>query len=259
MVSRARASGLSAIAITDHDAVTPELHGRVTTVQGIEVITGVELKADFGGVAGELLGYFVDPGAEPLRRLLAWMEEGRRARMEEMVKKCREAGLDVGMVDVRRHAAGNLGRPHLARALVEAGAVRETDEAFERLIGRGRPCYVPVEKVDVHEAVEILHAAGGAVSVAHPCLMHVRDWESFLDMLVAAGVEAMETVYPYRASPTRDLAISPQLLAAKAQLRGLLVTGGSDDHGRDSTKVTLGQVRLPYEHVAALKRAAGLL
>jgi hypothetical protein len=84
--------------------------------------------------------------------------------------------------------------------------------------------------------------------------MHVADWDSFLDGLVAAGVDGMETVYPYRTSPTTELAIAPEGLAMKAGQRGLLVTGGSDDHGLDSTKTTLGQIRLPYEHVAALKR-----
>ena len=258
MVARARANGLAAIAITDHDTISAELAGRVVSLQGVEVITGVELKADFDGVTGELLGYFVDPQSPPLRELLEWMEGARLLRMEQMVEKCREAGIAVGMTDVRRHAAGNLGRPHLARALVESGAVKETDEAFERLIGRGRPCYVSLDKIGLREAVEILHGAGGAVSVAHPCLMRVPDWDEFLDALVAAGVDGMELVYPYRTSLATELAISPQLLVAKAGQRGLLTTGGSDDHGLDSSKVTLGQIRLPYEHVAALKRAVGL-
>ena len=258
MAVRARACGLAAIAITDHDTISSELTGRVATMGGVEVITGVELKADFDGVSGELLGYFVDPSSPRLRDLLAWMDEARRLRMERMVGKCREAGFEIDMADVRRHAAGNFGRPHLARALAESGAVRQSDEAFERLIGRGRPCYVSLEKPALRDAVDALHSAGAAVSVAHPCLMRVGDWDKFLDLLVGAGVDGMETVYPYRTSPTTELTISPELLAAKAAARNLLVTGGSDDHGIDSTKATLGQIRLPYEHVAALKRVAGL-
>jgi 3',5'-nucleoside bisphosphate phosphatase len=259
MVARAKASGLSTIAITDHDSISAELGGRVARVQGIELITGVELKADFDGVSGELLGYFVDPAAPRLAELLAWMEDARERRMDLMVEKCREAGIDIGLADVRRYAAGNLGRPHLARVLVENGAVARADEAFERFIGRGCPCYVSLEKIGFREAVEILHEAGGAVSVAHPCLMRVKDWDAFLSLLVSAGVDAMELVYPYRTSPTTQLTIAPELLLAKAGQRGLLTTGGSDDHGIDSTKVTLGQIRLPYEHVVALKRvtAAG--
>jgi 3',5'-nucleoside bisphosphate phosphatase len=128
---------------------------------------------------------------------------------------------------------------------------------FARLIGRGRPCFVPIEKVGFREVIETLRAAGGAVSVAHPCLMRVGDWDPFLDLLATAGVNAMETVYPYRSSPTTDLSISPTLLTAKAEQRDFLTTGGSDDHGLGSTKVTLGQIRLEYEHVEALRKACG--
>ncbi len=257
MVARARASGLGTIAITDHDAISPELTARSAKLQGIEVITGVELKADFDGVSGELLGYFVDPAAARLLELLAHMERARERRMDLMLAKCRDAGLDVGIDDVRRHAQGNLGRPHLARALVESGLAEDTDDVFARLIGRGRPCFVPIEKVGFREAIEILRAAGAAVSVAHPCLMRVGDWDRFLTLLASAGVHGLETVYPYRTSPTTELTTSPALLAAKARERGFLTTGGSDDHGLGSSKVTLGQIRLEDEHVEALRKVCG--
>jgi len=258
MVQRAKACGLSAIAITDHDTVSPDVTARVTSILGVEVIAGVELKADCDGTTGEVLGYFIDPGAARLRELLAWMEEARRVRMELMVAKCRDAGLAVDMADVGRHAAGNLGRPHLARALIASGQVATSDEAFEKLIGRGKPCYVSLDKIGVREAIEILHDAGGAVSLAHPCLMRVGDWDAFLDMLVGAGIDGLETVYPYRASTTTVLSISPELLAAKADQRNLITTGGSDDHGLESNKAPLGQIRLPYEHVEVLKRVCGI-
>ncbi len=258
MAARAKASGLSAIAITDHDTISSDLAERVAYVNGVEVIAGVELKADFDGVSGELLGHFVDPQASKLRELLAWMEEARVRRMNLMVEQCRASGLAIEFADVRRHAAGNLGRPHLARALMHSGAVATSDEAFEKLIGRGKPCYVPLEKTGFREAVKILHEAGGVTSLAHPCLMHVGDWDAFLDLLAAESVDGLETLYPYRSSPTTALSISPELLRAKAGRRGLLTTGGSDDHGLGSNKVTLGQVRLPYDHVAALKRRVGL-
>lgn len=258
LVSRARGCGLAAIAITDHDAISNDLVGRAIPMDGVEVITGIEVKADFDGVTGELLGYFVDPTSPELREFLAWMEGVRTARMEQMVARCREEGLGVGMADVRRHGKGNLGRPHLARALIDSGHAAAFDDAFERYLTRGRPCYVPLEKAEFREVVRILHGAGGAVSVAHPCLMRVGDWDAFLDALVAAGVDGLETVYPYRESPTTALSIAPRLLASKAAQRRLLTTGGSDDHGFDSTKTSLGQVRLPYEHVEELKRVAGM-
>ncbi len=257
LVTRAKAAALSCIAVTDHDTVSPDLSERVTRVRGVEVIAGVELKADFNGVSGELLGYFIDPSARDLADLLEWMDRARVRRMERMVEKCREVGVDVDMGDVRNHAKGNVGRPHLARALLEKGAIDEMDEAFARFIGRGQPCYVALEKVTLREAVKALRAAGAAISLAHPCLMRVADWDSLFRLLSEEGVDAIESVYPYRDPRSVDLSIAPERLAAEATKHGFLVSGGSDDHGPGSTKVSLGQVRLPYEHVEALRERAG--
>ena len=160
---------------------------------------------------------------------------------------------------MQSNAQGNIGRPHIARLLVEKGLLRATDDSFRTLIGKGRPCYVPLEKVSLEDAVTVLRGAGGAISVAHPCLMRVENWDRFLDLLAEAGVDGLETVYPYRDATSPSLTISPHLLAAKAAKRGFLVTGGSDDHGTDSTRPSLGLVRLPYEHVDALKGKAAPL
>jgi hypothetical protein len=258
LVARAKAAALSCIAITDHDTVSPDLTERVTRIHGVEVITGVELKADFDGVSGELLGYFVDPGARELADILDWMNRARNKRMERMVEKCREVGVDLDMDDVRDHAKGNVGRPHLARALLEKGAIDEMDEAFVRFIGRGQPCYVSLEKVTLREAVKALRAAGAAISVAHPCLMRVAEWDTLFRLLSEEGVDAVESVYPYRDPRSPDLSIAPERLAAEAAKHGFLVSGGSDDHGPGSSKPSLGQVRLPYEVVEALRgRARG--
>ncbi len=259
LVERAKAMALSCLAITDHDVISSQLTRRVTTMHDLEVITGVELKADFDGVAGELLGYFVDPGAPRLRALLAFMERARVVRMEKMVQRCREQGIDIQMEEVRALAQGNIGRPHIARVLMNKGAIGAMEDAFRGYIGKGQPCYVPLEKVGFREAVTILHEAGGVVSVAHPCLMRVEGWDRFLSELRAAGVDGMESVYPYRDPESPELTIPPHVLEAKAADHGFLTTGGSDDHGEDSTKVSLGTVRLPYAVVRALKQVAGLV
>jgi len=256
LVTRAKAAALSCIAVTDHDTVSPDLTERVTHIRGVEVITGVELKADFDGVSGELLGYFIDPGARELADLLDWMDRARYKRMERMVEKCREVGVDLDMDDVRNHAKGNVGRPHLARALLEKGAIDEMDEAFARFIGRGQPCYVSLEKVTLREAVKALRAAGAAISVAHPCLMRVAEWDSLFRLLSEEGVDAVESVYPYRDPRSPDLSIAPERLAAEAAKHGFLVSGGSDDHGPGSSKPSLGQVRLSYEAVEVLRGRA---
>ncbi len=259
LVQRAKASALNTIAITDHDTIAPELTCRIISMAGLDVITGVEVKALFDGVAGELLGYFVDPTHPELLGLLGPLSASRELRMMNMVELCRQhLGLEITYEEVQAVSGdGNIGRPHLARVLVDKGAAEDLPDAFDRLIGKGCPCYDAIDKPDYREAVRILKASGGAVSVAHPCLMKVEDWDRFLDTLKAAGIDGLETVYPYNPE-LRSLTIDPRMLASKAAARGFLVTGGSDDHGPDGTKQTLGTIRLPMEHVDALKRAAGM-
>ena len=256
LVSRAKATALHCIAITDHDIISPDLTSRVTSMQGLEVITGVEVKAMFGDIEGELLGYFVDPTHVGLKDLLGPLAASRDERMQRMVALCREhLNIDIDYDEVRSMSGdGNIGRPHLARVLIEKGVIENFQEAFATLIGKGCPCYYAIDKPDFRDAVRILKAAGGAVSVAHPCLMKVQDWDVFLDELAAAGVDGMETVYPYDPL-ARNLTIEPWLMAGKAEERGFLVTGGSDDHG-PGAKESLGVIRLPYEHVDALKKRA---
>jgi len=255
-VRRAKAAALSCIAITDHDAISNDITERVATNGGVELIAGVEIKADFDGITGELLAYFVDPQHDGLRSFLAGMETARVERMEEMIRRCRdELKIEIGLEDVRAVADGNLGRPHLARVLVNMGVVPDLSEAFNKLLKRGAPCYAPIDKGGFREVVEIVHRAGGVTSLAHPCLMRIDDWDGFLDGLLAAGVDALETFYPYDPS-SRSLTIEPRLLQTMAEKRGFLLTGGSDDHGPNSTKESIGTIRVPYERVEALKAAS---
>ena len=250
---RAKAVALSCISITDHDVISDDLTERVTTIGGVEVITGVEIKADFDGVTGEILAYFVDPRYDELRSFLAQMETARVERMEQMISRCSdELKIEMDLEDVRAVADGNLGRPHLARVLVNKGVVADFSEAFNKLLKRGAPCYAPIEKDGFRDVVGIVHRSGGVASIAHPCLMKVPDWDVFLDEAAAAGVDALETFYPYDPA-SRSLTIDPRVLQTMAERRGFLLTSGSDDHGPDSTKESIGTIRLPYDRVDALR------
>jgi predicted metal-dependent phosphoesterase TrpH len=259
LVTSAKAHGLSCIAITDHDVISDELTSRVAVRHGVEVITGVEVKTTFGRVAGEILGYFVDPTAPGLRTLLDGLSGSRVERMRTMVDLCREhLDVEITFNDVRALAAGNLGRPHLARILIDRGVVGSFEEAFREWIGKGRPCYCPIDKPDYHEVLRVLHEAGGVASLAHPCLMKVEKWGEFLGDVGAAGLDAVEAFYPYAPSNGigRGQSIEPTLFRSMAEKRGFLLTGGSDDHGPGSTKESIGTIRLPYERVEALKVVA---
>jgi len=258
----AKACALRAIAITDHDVVAAELTERVSERHGLELITGVEIKAVFqtpaGEVTGEILGYFVDPTAGKLRRMLDALEASRVSRMKKMVELCREhAGADIVFDEVRAIAQGNIGRPHLARVLIDKGVVGSFEEAFGDLLTKGKACYWPIDKPDHLDVIEAVHDAGGLTSLAHPCLMKVQDWEPLLEQLKADGLDAIEVFYPYGAAngAARGLSMDPPLMKTKAAELGFLLSGGSDDHGRDSTKESLGSIRVDYAHVQALKNA----
>lgn len=258
LCQRAEAVGLSTIAITDHDTISDELTKRVVQIGNMELITGVELKVDYDKVPGELLGYFIDPLSEPIRKIFTFMRSTRQQRMQEMVKRCREkAGINVSMDEVGKLAAGSIGRPHLAKILVEKGAVRTMAEAFNKLIGAGSLCYVRLERPTFRQAVQAIHAAKGVASVPHPCFIAINDWDKFSDKLLAAGVDGIESFYPYNENKSR-LHIDPETVRKLAQRKGFLLTGGSDDHGPKSVKETLGKIHLPYRYVEAMKKRCNL-
>ncbi len=258
LVQRAKACGLSAIAITDHDTISQELCARVTDIVGMEVITGVELKVDFDGIAGEILGYFVDPLCAPMREMFAFMRQAREERMAKMVRKCCDhLHIDISLDEVEKLAHVSIGRPHLAQVLVEKGAAETMRDAFDRLIGSGGTCYVSLDRPGFREATDAIHAAGGVTSVPHPCFLPIDDWSAFFAVLRAANVDGIEVFYPYIADDKR-LYIHPEVLRSLAEEGGFLLTGGSDDHGPASVKEALGKVRLPYRYVEELKRRCGL-
>lgn len=258
LVQRAKARGLSTIAITDHDTISQDLHTRVTEIAGMEVITGVELKVEFDGMLGELLGYFVDPFFASMQELFVFMRRAREQRMAQMVSKCRNClGIDISLAEVRALAHVSIGRPHLAQVLVEKGAAETMRDAFDRLIGNGGTCYVPLERPGFRQATDAIHAAGGVAAVPHPCFLPVSDWPAFLGVLRAADVDGIEAFYPYVHDDAR-LHINPDVLRSLAEENGFLLTGGSDDHGPASVKEALGEVRLPYKYVEEIKRRCGL-
>ncbi len=256
MVRRAAGVGLSAIAITDHDTIGPELGAPVAVRHGIEVICGVEVKADIAGQRGEILGYFLNPRHPVLAELFTWMAREREKRMQAMVRRCQEvAGVEFGLGDIVSTAAGSVGRPHLAALLVQHGLAADYEEAFRRFLAQGAPCYVPLPRPTSRQVIAALRAADGVASLAHPCFLNLQDWESTLTALIEEGLSAVEVDYPY-ATSRQPLLADPARVAALAQRLGLVPTGGSDDHGPGSVKDAIGTMRVPYAVVEALRSLA---
>jgi len=249
---RAKAAGFSAIAITDHDTVGPELSSPCQAIEGVEVICGVEIKAEVLGQRGEILGYFIDPRHPALKGLLDWMAQARVERMRRMVARCREVlGIPVVYEEVAARAGGSVGRPHLAAELVRYGVAGDLQDAFDRFLGEGGRCYVPLPRAKSARVIEAIRAAGGVAALAHPALLKLSNFEAALLRLKEEGMAALEVDYPY--DPTRNqLSITVEGLRALAGELDLVPTGGSDDHGPGSVRESLGLVKLPYEVVERL-------
>jgi len=241
--------------VTDHDTVDG-LDGtrRAANVEGLTLIPGVELSAYWGTVEFHILGYFIDPANAALRAFLRDTRNARQARLHAMLSRLQTMGMRVPADEVLGRAPnGNVGRPHLARALVERGFVGSTDEAFDRYLGANKPAYVPRPDVTVADAIAVICEAGGIASLAHPGL-HDRD-EAIPD-LMAAGLTAVEVYHPKHAfgRARRYRRIARQY--------GLLITGGSDFHGVDQGDHASapGLPCLPeddYERLLAAAKACG--
>jgi 3',5'-nucleoside bisphosphate phosphatase len=137
-----------------------------------------------------------------------------------------------------------VGRPHVARALVEAGYATSVADAFDKYIGTGKPGYVEKERFRINEAVSLIRSAGGVTSVAHPSLYpdHARLVAQVLD----SGVDAVEVFHPDVPAADREMYLN------LARFRGKFVTGGSDDHGTVKTSETLGTIKVAEKHIQAI-------
>lgn len=250
LIAEAAAGSVRLLAVTDHDTTASvEAVGRAGGEVGIEVWPAVELSCDVDAGEVHVLGYFIDHHLDWFQALLARLREGRLHRAARMVERLRALGAPVEFARVESLAAGGaIGRPHVARALVEAGWVRDVAEAFDRFIGRHGPAYVERLKVTPSDAVAIIRAAGGLAVLAHPGWAQ-RD--SLIPDLVASGLDGIEVYYPDH---------SPALVehyAALARRYGLLITGGTDFHGGLlATRVPVGSQYVPEEVVAPIRAAA---
>ncbi len=242
VVAAAQAAGLAAIALTDHDTV-----GGVPAAvaaglaAGVRVIAGVELSAHDGPQEIHLLGLHlahVDRMAQSLTRF----RDDRVTRAQQIVAKLNAVGVPLTTDAVLAQSGGGaVGRPHVARALVAGGHVGDEREAFYRYLGAGKPAYVDKPRLEVRDAVRLVHDAGGLAVWAHPAGDGRRER---VERLVAAGLDGLEVRHP---SHTPD---DMHRLAALVQHFGLVPSGGSDWHGQREGPRTIGMMHVPAAWLA---------
>lgn len=239
VIDVARANGIHIISISDHDNLAAYFESKIyADSRDVKLIPGVELSCAYHGHDIHILAYAFDPLDERVEARLRSFRSTRTDRGRRMVERLHALGFRVDHERVKQLAAGGaMGRPHVARALVEAGYVTSVAEAFERLIGAGKPAYVEKERFRIDEAVALIHAAGGLTSIAHPTLY--PNHEHIVPEILDAGVDAIEVVHPEVDPLSRDMYVN------LARFRGKFTTGGSDDHGTVKTSETLGSFRVP--------------
>ena len=257
VVAAAAGNGVTLIAITDHDEVAGIAPAQAVAAHyGVEVISGVELNTEVGKEEVHILGYGFPEDSSLLREGLQRRRDARLTRLDAMLRRLHALGYALQTEAVLAIAGhGSVGRPHLARALVDAGYMPDMATAFEKLIGNRAPAYVPRLPWTPEEAIALIHLAGGVTSLAHPGKL--GDPIRFLRRLKEVGLEALEA---YHSDHTP--AVTQRMLGWARQY-DLAVTGGSDSHGPNGPRtVPIGAVPIPDEVTAQMrallsKRAGG--
>lgn len=249
LAAQARAHGLKAVALTDHDTMEGCVRmAAACQADQIEFIPATELTAEMGEKELHILGYFLDPANPKLQREFAKFQQVRQSRVREMVLRLNRLNIPLREEAVFALArCQSPGRPHVARALVQAKLCRSLDDAFERFLKKGQPAWVPKYKMSAADAIELVHQAGGLAVLAHPGLSRA---EVCIATLAATGLDGLEC-YHTKHSPS----MASHFIRAAAEFN-LLVTGGSDCHGISKGRPLIGTVKVPYEHVERLREKA---
>src|SRR5256714_7503181 len=200
LLAEAAAAKVTVLSLTDHDPVSGIAQASAAaTRRGIRLVPGIELSCDLHGREVHVLGHFLDPCSGTLLQLAADMLAERRQRMERMVARAQAAGFTKVTLERVIAASGgeNLGRPHLARALVECGHARSINDAFDRFLGTNGPLWVDRRRLPTAEAIRLVHEAGGTASIAHPGANGVsRQEPKALAPEALDGVEAWHPEHP---------------------------------------------------------------
>ena len=246
IVKQARAAGLSAIALTDHDTVDGiQAALQAAGSSGLEVITGIEFNTELDDAEIHILGYYLTLDSV-LAGTLTILRAARENRAKTIIARLDQLGIRIDF-DRLQQVAGRatMGRPHIARVLHEAGYTASVGEAFERYLARGKPAYVPHQRLDPFMAIEAVLKAEGIPVLAHPGLAKK---DELIPEFVARGLLGIEVYYPFHTPG--DVARYEKICLEQ----GLVMTGGTDCHGPGLNYPPLGTVTVPDETIARLKQ-----
>lgn len=247
VVETAAARGVVALSLTDHDTTEGLAEARAAADRlGLQLIPGIELSTDLGKADVHLLGFGFDVEARALQEFLRWQREGRLTRVQTIVRILRENGMPIEVERVLQIAGeATVGRPHVARALLEKGYVASVQEAFDLWLGNGKPADVNREKLIPMDAIRMIHDHGGVVFVAHAIFIG-DDYPAAVEQLARWGLDGIETYYKHYGAATIQ---AHERLATRL---GLAKSGGSDYHGLGNPDDReIGDIPFADEHVDA--------
>ena len=255
LLAEAKKAGLSAMALTDHDTMDGiEEAGKAARELEIELVPGVEISTEYEGCEVHVLGYYVSPEYPRLKAMLEEFRDFRATRNVRMVERLQEEGFSITMEDLTgKFPDSVLTRAHMARFLCETGQIPDTKTAFSKYLGENCCCYIDRPKISPVEAVSLIRDAGGLSVLAHPVIYLLSD--TSLRQMIAemkeAGMCGIEAVYSENSNEDE---VRMKKLTEEF---GLLVTGGSDFHGRNKPDILpgvgKGNLYIPYDYLKALK------
>ena len=257
LINEAVRCGVKVLALTDHDTLSglPEAFDAAEGL-GLKFIPGIELSADYHPGTMHMLGYYVDPSDPVLGEKLIWLRDGRNRRNSVILEKLTAAGCPLEMADLEKYATGeSVGRPHIARAMVEKGYVKSEEEAFNRFLAKGADAYADKERTTPAQAIELILGAGGLPVLAHPQTLGLdsRELLALVDDLEKSGLVGIETYYY---SHSEEETVLYQYIARDL---GMIVTGGTDYHGPGFKGIHLGRglggMKVPEEVIGGLEGA----
>jgi predicted metal-dependent phosphoesterase TrpH len=255
VMETAAANGVRVLSLTDHDTTAGYDEARAAADRlGLRLIPGMEISTDLGKADVHMLGFGIDVQSRPLQEFIAWQREGRLGRTQKIVDILRENGMAIELSRVFEIAGeATVGRPHVARALLEKGYVASVQEAFDLWLGNGKAADVDREKLSPEDAIRVVHENGGVVFVAHSIFIG-EDWPDVVEKLAGWGLDGIETYYKHYD------AVTVQRHKDVGHRHGLALSGGSDYHGLGNPdERAIGDIPFPDdavdEFVAYLERA----
>jgi predicted metal-dependent phosphoesterase TrpH len=262
LINLAEKAGLSAIAITDHDTVQAATRLKTLDTK-LEVIPGIELSVydnKLNYIDLHVIGLFINPQDPKLLKTLERLDMERDGQKRAIIKKLNELGYQITYEDAKKFSTGTLGRPHIARALIEKypDEFHSIGECFDKLLEQGKPAFRSRNAFFcLDEAIELIHKAGGLAFLAHPVFYKYERKKMLYDFKELGG-DGIESVYDYAANSVYrgfdkqdNLRINTEL-AKIANDFGFLQSGGSDFHGPNKG-AKLGSLDVPDEFLKIIK------